>query len=161
MDLIEDIEAFAVLGSRNQQEYFRDLLKAAKQVKVVSIYDVFTDEEIKEIKKHVKPKKKMCYKNSHLLTVLYPNKVKYIEGRFALSCNGFPIDHAFNKVGDKYVDITVELALKEDVTEQKYIEFAEYDSEQIDSAAYETGYYGEYYKFYWMKRKNKEKILRN
>ena len=86
------------------------------------------------IKRLVRPKKKMCYRNSHLLTLLFPDKAKY-------------------------VDVTVELALKEDVTEHEYIKFAEYDSEQIDSAAYETGYYGEYYKFYWMKRKNKEKIL--
>lgn len=105
----------------------------------------------------VRPKKKMCYRNSHLLTLLFPDKVKYVEGRFSCSFIGLPIDHAFNRVGDKYVDVTVELALKEDVTEHEYIEFAEYDSEQIDSAAYETGYYGEYYKFYWMKRKKQRK----
>ena len=111
------------------------------------------------IKQLVRPKKKMCYRNSHLLTTLFPDKVKYVDGRVSVTNIGIPIDHAFNRVGDKYVDITVELALKENVTEHEYIKFAEYELEQIESAAYETGYYGEYYKFYWMKRKNKEKIL--
>lgn len=159
MSLLTDIEAYADLASGNQQEYFKGLLNVAKPVEVVSIKDVFTKDEIKMIKRLVRPKKKMCYRNSHLLTLLFPDKVKYVEGRFSCSFIGLPIDHAFNRVGDKYVDITVELALKEDVTEHEYIKFAEYDSEQIDAAAYETGYYGEYYKFYWMKRKNKEKIL--
>ena len=159
MSLLTDIEAYAALASGNQQEYFKGLLNVAKHVEVVSIKDVFTKDEIKMIKRLVRPKKKMCYRNSHLLTLLFPDKVKYVEGKIFLPFIGLPIDHAFNRVGDKYVDVTVELALKEDVTEHEYIEFAEYDSEQIDSAAYETGYYGEYYKFYWMKRKNKEKIL--
>ena len=159
MSLLTDIEAYAALASGNQQEYFKGLLNVAKPVEVVSIKDVFTKDEIKMIKRLVRPKKKMCYRNSHLLTLLFPDKVKYVEGIFSCSFIGLPIDHAFNRVGDKYVDVTVELALKEDVTEHEYIKFAEYDSEQIDSAAYETGYYGEYYKFYWMKRKNKEKIL--
>lgn len=159
MSLLTDIEAYAALASDNQKEYFKELLNVAKPVEVVSIKDMFTKDEIKMIKRLVRPKKKMCYRNSHLLTLLFPDKVKYVEGRFSCSFIGLPIDHAFNRVGDKYVDVTVELALKEDVAEYEYIEFAEYDSEQIDSAAYETGYYGEYYKFYWMKRKNKGKIL--
>ena len=159
MSLLTDIEAYAALASGNQQEYFKGLLNVAKPVEVVSIKDVFTKDEIKMIKRLVRPNKKMCYRNSHLLTLLFPDKVKYVEGRFSCSFIGLPIDHAFNRIGDKYVDVTVELALKEDVTEHEYIKFAEYDSEQIDAAAYETGYYGEYYKFYWMKRKNKEKIL--
>ena len=159
MSLLEDIEAYEALASGNQQEYFKGLLSVAKPVEVVSIYDVFTKDEIMKIRRYVRPRKKMCYRNSHRLTSLFPDKVKYVEGRFSCSFIGLPIDHAFNRVGDKYVDITVELALKENVTEHEYIKFAEYDLEQIESAAYETGYYGEYYKFYWMKRKNKDKIL--
>lgn len=160
MSLLTDIEAYAALASGNQQEYFMGLLSVAKPVEVVSIKDVFTKDEIKMIKRFVRPKKKMCYRNSHRLTSLFPDKVKYVEGRFSCSFIGLPIDHAFNRVGDKYVDVTVELALKENVTKHEYIEFAEYDAEQIDNAAYETGYYGEYYRFYWMKRKNKGKILK-
>ncbi len=95
--------------------------------------------------------------NSHKLTNLFPDKVRYIEGRF--SYLGLPIEHAFNRIGDKYIDITVELALKEDVSEHKYMAYAEYDSEQIFEAAIETGYYGNYYQYYRMKEKKRDKIL--
>lgn len=157
MSLISDIEAFAALTSGIQQEYYLDLLGIVHPVEVVSIQEVFTQDEIKKIKRYVRPKKKMCYMNSHKLTDLFPDKVRYIEGRFSFL--GLPIDHAFNRVGDKYIDITVELALKENVSEHEYIAYAEYDSEQIFEAAIETGYYGDYYKYYWLKEKKRDKIL--
>lgn len=157
MSLISDIEAFAALTSGRQQEYYLDLLSIVKPVEVVSIKDVFTKDEIKEIKRFVRPKVKMCYKNSHYLTCLFPDKVRYVEGRF--SRYGLPIDHAFNRVGDKYVDITVELALKEDVSESEYIAYAEYDQEQMVEAAVATGYYGDYYNYYWLKEKKRNNIL--
>ena len=151
MNLISDIEGFAALTSGKQQEYYIDLLNVARQVEVVSIKEVFTEDEIKKIKKYVRPKVNMCYKNSHYLTCLFPDKVRYVEGRF--SRYGIPIDHAFNRVGDKYVDITAELALKENVSESEYIAYAEYEQQQILDAAYATGYYGCYYNYYWMKAK--------
>lgn len=157
MSLISDLEGFASLVSGNQKEYFMDILSIAKPVEVVSILEVFTDEEIRMIKRVVRPKKKMCYMNSHKLTDLFPDKVRYVEGRFSFI--GIPIDHAFNRVGDKYIDITVELALKEDVSEHEYIAYAEYDSDEIYEAAIETGYYGDYYKNYWLKEKKSNKIL--
>ncbi|MBQ2855525.1 MAG: hypothetical protein IJE78_00580 [Bacteroidaceae bacterium] len=85
MSLLTDIEAYAALASGNQQEYFKGLLNVAKPVEVVSIKDVFTNDEIKMIKRLVRPKKKMCYRNSHLLTTLFSDKVKYVEGRFSCS----------------------------------------------------------------------------
>ena len=59
MSLLTDIEAYAALASGNQQEYFKGLLNVAKPVEVVSIKDVFTKDEIKMIKRLVRPKKKM------------------------------------------------------------------------------------------------------
>ena len=152
MSLISEMEAFADLLNGIQKEYWLDLLKVAQQVDVVPMSEVFTKDEIKRIKLLVRPKKKMCYKNSHQLTNLFPEKVKYVEGR--MSYSGFPIDHAFNRVGDKYVDITMELALKRDVRRYEYVKFAEYDTRQIHTAALATGYYGNYYNFYWKEAKN-------
>lgn len=54
------------------------------------------------------PVVKECYKNAHLLTLLFPDRVQYVEGK----TNVFiPIYHAFNRVGNKYIDITFEFAL--------------------------------------------------
>ena len=58
-ELIEDILAIAVLASGNQKKYYKDLLNEAEPVKMVSIKDVFSREEINKIKRLVRPKKKM------------------------------------------------------------------------------------------------------
>lgn len=157
MSLISDMEAFADLLNGIQKDYWLDLLKVAQQVEVVPMSEVFTKDEIKRIKLLVRPKKKMCYNNSHQLTYLFPEKVKYVEGR--MSYSGLPIDHAFNRVSDKYVDITIELALKRDVRKYEYVKFAEYDTRQIHTAALSTGYYGNYYNFYWKEAKKDDYIL--
>ena len=156
--LIEDINAFAVLASGNQQKYYQDLLKVVEPVKMVSMKEVFSPEEIAKIKRLVRPKKKMCYRNAHLLTCLFPDKVKYVDGMVAVWDTGFPIDHAFNKVGDKYIDITFEMVWCEDVSKYDYIKFGEYDIDQVENVSEKTGYYGECYKFYW-KQENKLKNI--
>ena len=157
--LIEDILAISVLASGNQKKYYKDLLDAAEPVKMVSIKDVFSREEIYMIKRLVRPKKRMCYRNAHLLTTLFPDKVKYVDGRVSVTYIGIPIDHAFNRVGDKYVDITFEMVWDEDVTQYEYIKFGEYDFEQVEEIAEQSGIWGECYEFQWMKKNNCGKIL--
>ena len=150
MSLLSDIEAFAAFTHGKQKDFYLSQLSDAKQVEVVSIYDVFDKYEIEEIKYVVNPEKKMCYRNAHLLTCLFPDKVKYVDGMVAVWNTGFPIDHAFNKVGDKYIDITFEMVLCEDVSKYDYIKFGEYDIDQVENVSEKTGCYGECYKFYWM-----------
>lgn len=64
----------------------------------------------------------------------------------------FPIDHAFNKVGDYYIDITFELVLKEDVSKTNYVVFGEYDNNQVLEVGDETGVWGGCYNYFWMKK---------
>lgn len=158
-NLIEDILSIVTLASVNQKKYYRDLLDAAEPVKMVSIKDVFSRKEIYMIKRLVRPKKKICYRNAHLLTTLFPDKVKYVDGRVSVTDIGIPIDHAFNRVGDKYVDITFEMVWNEDTTKYEYIKFGEYDLEQVEEIAEHSGIWGECYKFQWMKENNCGKIL--
>ena len=158
-ELIEDIEAIATLTSGKQKKYFEDMLKAAQPVEISSIHEVFSTTEIKKIKDLVRPKMKKCYRNAHLLTCLFPDRVKYVDGRVFAKDVGIPIDHAFNRVGDKYVDITFEMVVEKDVSKCDYIKFGEYDIEQVDETAEKTGYYGECYKFMWLKENNYRKNL--
>ena len=44
--------------------------------------------------------------------------MRYVEGKTLAI---IPIEHAFNRVGDKYVDITFELALNNDPTQYEYV----------------------------------------
>lgn len=86
----------------------KHLRTVAKRVEVVKAADVFDEREIELIRRTVRPVVKGCYRNAHLLTLLFPDRVQYVEGK----TNAFiPIDHAFNRVGDKYIDITFEFAL--------------------------------------------------
>lgn len=135
-----------------QKEYYTDLLQNAKPVKVVSVKDVFTPEGIRLIKERISPKKKQCYRNASLLTCLFPD-VMYVEGK-VMPENMFPIDHAFNKVGDSYIDITVELVLGEDVTKPDYVVLGEYDNNQVVEVADKTELWGGCYNYFWKKNKN-------
>lgn len=109
--LIVELRTFAkLIGEEGRQaEFYRQMLRDAKPIEVVRLSEVFTDTEIKAIKRFVNPKVKECYRNATLFSHIYP-EVKYVEGKMTC-CGAFGIEHAWNKVGDKYVDITMELVL--------------------------------------------------
>ena len=152
--ILEQIEAYKILTSGKQQEYYSDLLKAIKPVKVVSIHDVFTPDEILLIKSVIKPRRKHCYKNASLLTALFPYKVRYVEGKVIPDIE-IVVDHALNKVGDVYVDITYELGLNMDVANATYSAYAEYNYTEIAEVGDNTGYYGDVYNYYWREKQKK------
>ena len=96
------------------------------------------------IRRVVRPEVKGCYRNAHLLTLLFPDRVRYVEGK---THTVIPIDHAFNRVGDKYIDITFEFALELDPTQYEYVAFGEYPAGVIEEITNQTGYYGDIYRF--------------
>lgn len=133
-----------------QKKYFQDLLKSAKPVEVVRASDVLYDYELDYIRNVIKPKKRECYRNSHLLCEAFPDRILYCEGKTYVP---IPIDHAFNKVGDAYIDITFEFALHENPSLYEYVTFGEYDAKTIEKVAIETGRYGEIYKWLYYNSK--------
>lgn len=63
------------------------------------------------------------------------------------------LDHAFNRVGDKYVDITFEFALNDaELTEYEYVVFGEYNLQTIDRITEATGFYGDIYRNVYVER---------
>lgn len=149
--IIEEMRAFLKLGMNpKQKKYFVDTIAVAKRVEVVRAADVFSEKEIEQIRRVVRPQIKGCYRNAHLLTLLFPDRVKYAEGK--TNTGFFGIDHAFNRVGDKYVDITFEFALKDDPTGYEYVVFGEYDLDTINRISDKTGYYGDYYRALYIER---------
>lgn len=140
--IIKEIEMMLELPSHERQKAsFQDLLNAAKPVKIVPAADVLEDYELDYIRHVIKPKPKECYRNSHLLCEAFPERILYCEGKTNVP---IPIDHAFNKVGDAYIDITFEFALHENPSIYEYVTFGEYDAKTIRKAVLETGYYGEF-----------------
>lgn len=143
--IIEEMRAFLRLGlPERQRKYFADTIDVAKRVEVVPAADVFNELEIELIRRVVRPEVKGCYRNAHLLTLLFPDRVRYVEGK---THTVIPIDHAFNRVGDKYIDITFEFALELDPTQYEYVAFGEYPAGVIEEIANKTGYYGDIYRF--------------
>lgn len=123
--IIEEMRAFLRLDLPDRQrQYFTDTIAVAKRVEVVKAADVFDEREIELIRRTVRPAVKECYKNAHLLTLLFPDRV-----------------------GDKYIDITFEFALGLDPTQYEYVAFGEYPAVVIEGITAQTGYYGNIYRF--------------
>lgn len=150
-EIIKEIEMILELPLHEKQKtYFQDLLKAAKPVKIVRAADVLNDYELEYIQHVLKPQPKKCYRNAHLLCETFPDRFQYCDGKVNVP---IPIDHAFNKVGDVYIDITFEFALHENPSIYEYVTFGEYDAKTIRKAVLETGYYGGIYNWLYYKRK--------
>lgn len=80
--IIEEMRAFLRLGlPERQRKYFADTIDVAKRVEVVPAADVFNEREIELIRRVVRPEVKGCYRNAHLLTLLFPDRVRYVEGK--------------------------------------------------------------------------------
>lgn len=122
--IIEELQAFTKLGLKGkQQAYYEQMAADAKPVQCVSIYDVFTDEEIRLIKEQLRPRRNQCYRNAALLADYFPDRVKYVEG---FGWNGLTkVEHAFNRVGEKYIDITYEIAIDCFVDSLPYVSLIE------------------------------------
>lgn len=134
-----------------QQPYYKQQLEDLKPIKLSKLSDVFTNEIIKSIiKDTIQPEPKMCYRNATLLTQWFPDLVQYCEGY--IEVQGVVLEHAFNKVGDHYVDITAEIALEEDPTNKTYGLLASYSWNEIERQMFATEVYGGVYEFYYKER---------
>ena len=157
-NIIKEIRWFESMTSGKQKAFYRQMLDDARQVDVVPMSDVFTKDEIDLIKWVVKPQSKQCYRNAHLLTLMFPTRLKYVEGHMNV-CNVLTTEHAFNKIGDKYIDITMELALGQDPSGIEYVALKSYDKDDIERIASETGMYGGMYEYEFRKKCMEEKEL--
>lgn len=141
--MIRQIRRIASITSGRQKEFFNFKLEHAKEVAPVSIRDVFTDEEIERIKREVRPEKKHCFKNATLMTQLFPDVV-YVEGELGIM-GVIGTEHAFNRKGDKYFDVTMEMCLGKDVTKESYVSILEEDDKDaLTCFIMDTKTYGAY-----------------
>ena len=145
---------------QKQSDFFAQKLKDGKIVTCVPLCEVFDEREINIIKQLVRPEKRMCFKNAHMLTCLFPDRVKYVEGEVTICGGGIGIEHAWNLVdGEHYVDLTFELALGEDVTKEGYVELGAYDAKTLRRVTHKTGYYGGIYNELYLDALNKKAKL--
>ena len=159
--IIEELNALAGLDwNPEQKAFYVQRAKDARPVECVRMRDAFSDGELYIIfdQLNYRTQQKMCYKNAAELVRIIQNiatlpPVKYVEG-FAYACGLLPIEHAFVKIGDKYIDPTFERALKLDPRKEIYVACIELEYEEMARLQAETGCYGELYLYSFMKRNN-------
>lgn len=156
--IIEELRAKAALDwNPEQKAWFEQQANDARAVQCVRMRDAFTDDQLAFIREQYRTQQKMCYKNaaelvrliSHPLAFLFPEPVRYVEG-FAYAYGLLPIEHAFVKYGDVYIDPTFERALHRDVRNEIYVSCIELDPLTMANYQLETGYYGELYVYDYM-----------
>ena len=141
------IEAALGLGLNEiQKKYYEKLLKDCKDTPVVPLREVLTEEEYQKVLK-MDFKIKECYRNAFLFQEAFLQECDYVEGQFVDDI-GIPIDHAWNKIRGKYVDVTYELVLKKSLDKVKYTAFGHYNALRTMHVIVETGYYGGVYLYY-------------
>ncbi len=154
--IITELRAMASQNwPKSQKEYYEQMAKDAKAVECVRMCDVFNPDQLDFLRGVYHTQQKQCYKNASALVTLishplggflFHQEIKYVEG-FAYCYGLLPIEHAFVKVGDKYIDPTFEMALHRDVRKEMYASLVELDPETMAKYQLETGYYGELYQY--------------
>ena len=155
--IIEELRAKAALDwNPEQKAWFVQQANDARPVQCVRMRDAFTPEQLELLKRwRYRTQQKMCYRNAAELVRLiemdcrFPGPIRYVEG-FAYAYGLLPIEHAFVKVGDLYVDPTFERALHRDVRNEIYVSCIELDALTMANYQLETGYYGELYVYDYM-----------
>lgn len=158
--IIEELRAKASFDwNPEQKAWFEQQANDARPVQCVRMRDAFTPEQLELLKRwRYRTQQKMCYRNAAELVRLVAGlgaltlttaPVRYVEG-FVYAYGLLPIEHAFVKVGDLYVDPTFERALHRDVRKELYAARIELDFETMARYQVETGFYGELYVYDYM-----------
>lgn len=140
-----DLEISAFSGTK-RAKFTESIKNDLKPCKVVSVYELFNKSQIDVMKRIVKQKE--CFRNAFQIadTIWHPDGcIKYVEGR-VLVADFLPIEHAWNRIGDKYFDATFELALGKNVDDESYCLLAEYDLNKVREIILERKYWGEIYR---------------
>lgn len=154
--IIEELKTIAgMMASTEQKYYYQQKVADAMVVECVRMREVFRREEMGFLREFYKPEQKQCYRNASTLVKLmshplaknmFKKPVKYVEG-YTYAAGLLPIEHAFIKYGEKYIDPTFERALKLDVRKEMYVSLIELEPETMMQYELETGCFGELYRY--------------
>lgn len=127
--MIEAIKAVAELcGDTEQGRFYKAKSENAKPIRLTSVKELFSEEELKSILRGVKPEIHGCFATAQRMSLNYG--FEYVEGEWGVG-GGFGIEHAFNRKGDKYFDLTSEIVLNKNVDEEEFISVAEFSADFV------------------------------
>ena len=160
--IVDEIRVLLVwIGEREQKHYFEQKVKDCRHVECVRMRDVFTPKQIDFINSFYKTQQKQCYRNAAELVFLiekadwlFDTPVRYVEGYGYCM---FPIEHAFVKVGELYIDPTFERACHLNVRKEQYASLIELTPEALRKYLLETGCYGGLYEYDYYLKHNPER----
>nr|DAM87924.1 MAG TPA: hypothetical protein [Caudoviricetes sp.] len=137
--MIEAMKAVSQLcGDSAQGRFYKTKADKAKPIHLTSVKELFSEEELKELLNDVKPKMHGCFQTAQKLSMFHG--FEYVEGEWGFF-GGFGIEHAFNRKGDKYFDLTSEIVLKKNIEEEEFVSIAEFSSKFVRSACLELKSY--------------------
>ena len=131
------LQDLANITSEKQKDYFEWQKKNSKSITKSHISEL--SEEDQNRLAGEKFSVKMCYKNASEVCAIIPG-AKYVEGY--VSFMGIPIEHAWNKIGDKYIDVTKDQVLKGDEFKE-YLSVIELSHMELLSHLEKTMVYGD------------------
>lgn len=128
-----------------QKAYYDRMLADATPIRIAPLSEVFDEEIIRMIKEVINPQPKECYRNATMLCEMFKGIVSYVEGRYTVM-GTFSTEHAWNKIEEKYIDITAELALGHtNLNKEEYVALGEYDDNEVLSYCIQSKVYGGIY----------------
>ena len=154
--IIKELRQLAEIMQGKQKEYYERMLADATPIRIVPLSEVFDEETIRMIKEVINPQTKQCYKNATMLCEMFKGIVSYVEGRYNVM-GTFSTEHAWNKIEDKYIDITAELALgRTNPNEEEYVALGEYDYNGVLSYCIQSKVYGGIYEQKFLEKYGKD-----
>ena len=95
-----------------------------------------------------------CFSNAYLISSIHP-KIEYVEGEVLFSDLPVPIIHAWNKINDKYFDLTYELFNNK---ERTYYPIVSGTTRELMREGYKLNYHIDLYTQFLNKPETKERI---
>ena len=138
--IMEHIKMLCNVTSGEQKKYYQRQLDCAKPIECVSIREVLSEKDIDLIKSIINPQPKECYKNATRLAMLFPDRVEYVEGYYGVM-GVLGTEHAWNRIGDKYIDITAELVLEKNIADEHYVQLMALGADEVTDMVLEEDCY--------------------
>lgn len=62
--------------------------------------------------------------------MLFPERIEYVEGYYGVM-GVLGTEHAWNRIGDKYIDITAELVLEKNIADEHYVQLMTMGADEV------------------------------
>ena len=130
--MIEALRAVSQLcGDTEQGRFYKAKSDQAKPIHLTSVRELFSEEELKKLLEDVKTQVHGCFQTAQRLSMFHG--FEYVEGEWGVG-GGLGIEHAFNRKGTKYFDLTSEIVLKKNIEDEEFVSVAEFSQNFVREA---------------------------